>query len=231
MAQPAPQSRITPPSQFNRAAQPAPRVAPQFNRPAPSQSAEINRNREGREGERAPEVGRDRGREAVDATRRAEIERETHDRRHFDFDDDRRRAFHWYGYRPGMIIETLPAAYVPIYVSGVPYYYDQGVYYESGPSGYVVVNPPLGAVAPELPPGAEPIVVGSTVYYYANGAFYFPEADGYHVVTPPLGVTVTELPPDATPVIINGRQYYQADGAYFLPVIQDGVTVYTTVQP
>ena len=235
--QPAPRNRITAPSQLNRSAQPAPRVAPQVNRPAvaPSPSGEITRNREreaevGRERGHAAESGGERVRE-VDAARRAEIDRETFERRHFDFDGDRHRAYHWYGYRPGMIITTLPPAYVPIYVSGVPYYYDQGVYYKSGPSGYVVVNPPLGAVVPEPPPGAEPIVVGSVVYYYANGAFYLAEPDGYHVVTPPPGVTVSELPPDVTAVIINGMQYYQADGAYFMPFIQNGVTVYTTVQP
>ncbi len=169
-------------------------------------------------------------REHEDARRHAELEHAERNR-HLDIDADRRHSYFWYGYHPGMIINALPPAYTQVYVGGIPYYYDQGVYYEASPSGYVVVAPPPGAVVPSLPPGAEAVAAGSTVYYYAGGAFYLPQPQGFLVVNPPLGVTVTELPPNATPVIINGMQYYQAGGAYFLPIMQGGVTVYTTVQP
>ena len=200
--------------------------------------AEVNRGREaevnrGRGGEvnRGREAEVRRGEPERNFVRPAEIERENRERRHEDIDEDRRHAFSWFGYRPGMIISTLPPDYAPIYVDNTPYYYDQGVYYESNPSGYVVVNPPLGAIVPNLPPGAQAVAAGSTVYYYAGGAFYLPQPQGYMVVTPPPGLTVTQLPPNAAPVVINGVQYYQADGAYFLPQMEGGVTVYVTVRP
>lgn len=180
--------------------------------------------------EHLPPVGREEHRE-LEAHRRAEIERETHERRRWDIDADRRHSYFWFGYHPGMVVNVLPPDYSQIYVSGNPYYYDQGVYYETGPAGYMVVAPPLGAVVPNLPPGAEPVVAGPTVYYYAGGAFYLPQPQGFVVVAPPMGVTISTLPPGATPIILNGVQYYQANGVYFMPVIQNGVVVYMTAQP
>ncbi len=174
-------------------------------------------------------IAREQGRE-FEAGRRAEMERENRERRHLDIDEDRRHAFFWDRYHPGMILNVLPPDYAPVYVGSTPYYYDQGVFYQSTPSGYAVVTPPIGALVPALPPGAEAIPVGSIIYYYAGGAFYLPQPQGYLVVTPPPGISVTSLPADATPVVINGTQYYQADGAYFLPMFQGGVTVFTTVR-
>jgi len=84
---------------------------------------------------------------------------------------------------------------------------------------------------PSLPEGAEPLSVGGNVYYYAAGAFYLQGPQGFTLVPPPLGITVSSLPPGATSAYVNGRLYYQYGGAYFLPVMQNGVVVYTTVQP
>ena len=178
----------------------------------------------------APSIAANRARE-LDQGRHAEIDREIHDRRHLDIAEDRWRGFHWYGFHPGMILPTLPEGYLSIAVGGSPYYYDQGVYYTAGPSGYVVAVPPVGAVVPALPPGAEPVVAGPLVYYYAGGAFYQQQPQGFVVIPPPIGVTIPALPAGAVPVVINGVEYYQAGNAYFLPSMQAGVTVYTVVQP
>jgi len=102
---------------------------------------------------------------------------------------------------------------------------------DGGLTLFVVATPPIGAVVPELPPEPQTIVVGNTAYYYAGGAFYVQQPNGFLVVQPPLGVTVSVLPPGAAPVTINGALYYTFGGAYYMPVIQDGVTVYTTVRP
>jgi hypothetical protein len=152
------------------------------------------------------------------------------DRRRMDIDADRRQSFFWSDFHAGMRINRLPDGYRRIGIRGHPYFYFEGVYYDDGPSGYVIVAPPLGAIIPELPPGAESVVIGDTIYYYVAGAFYIQQANGYVVVAAPLGVTVSELPPDAVPVNINGTVYYVADGAYYLPVMQNGVTAYLTVQ-
>jgi uncharacterized protein DUF6515 len=187
-------------------------------RPERRDNAEVTRNRELR------------GREFV-APPREEIEREARERRHLDFDEDHRHLYFWSDYYPGYAINTLPPGYSSIYAEGNPYYYYDGVYYEPGSSGYVVVSPPLGAVVGQLPPGAQAIALGPNIYYYAGGAFYEQEPQGFVVVSPPLGATVSMLPPGATPVTINGNLYYQVDGAYFMPVMQNGIPVYTVAQP
>ncbi len=179
--------------------------------------------------EAAPEIRREPERH-VEVPRR-EIRHDYRERRHVDIDAELHHGFFWHDFHPGMILNTLPPGYVQVYVGSNPYYYDQGVYYQTTPSGYAVVTPPPGAIVPVLPPGAEAIPVGPAVYYYAAGAFYVQQPQGYVVVAPPAGVTVTTLPPGAVPVIIRGMQYYQADGVYFMPVMENGVVAYTVVQP
>jgi hypothetical protein len=154
------------------------------------------------------------------------------ERRRLDIEAERRYAFYWSGFRPGMVIGVLPAGDVPITVAGVGYYYYDGVYFQPTPGGSMaVVAPPVGAIVSQLPDGAEPVVVGTVTYYYAGGAFYMQQPTGFGVVPAPLGVTVTGLPPGAAPVALNGAVYYLADSAYFLPVMQGGVTVYVTARP
>lgn len=133
-------------------------------------------------------------------------------------------------FTPGCILTVCRTASVVSAFVGHPFFYFEGVYYDQGAAGYVIVAPPLGAVVSELPPGAETVVLGDTVYYYAGGAFYVQQPDGsFVVVAQPIGVTVTMLPPDAISVLINGIVHYQADSAYYLPVMQNGVTAYLTV--
>jgi hypothetical protein len=151
-------------------------------------------------------------------------------RRRMDIDEDRRQSFFWSDYHAGMRIGRLPDGYRRFDLRGHPFFYYEGVYYDGGPSGYVIIAPPVDADISDLPPGTETVVVGDTIYYYAGGAFYVQQPDGsYLVVAPPMGVTVTMFPPDAVSVVINGTVYYQADGTYYLPVMQNGVTAYLTV--
>ncbi|HSU55044.1 MAG TPA: DUF6515 family protein [Candidatus Dormibacteraeota bacterium] len=180
----------------------------------------------GRETERAHEVNRnivvDRGRN----------ERIVHERRRLDIGEDRRAAYRWSHYHPGMFVNVLPGGYRPLYFGGITYYYDDGTYYEPGPSGYQVVAPPVGAVVPALPEGTEMIYApnGATLYYGA-GAFYAPVANGFQLIPPPMGATVDYLPPDAVSTMLNGVLFYTARGVYYRPVMQDGVTVYMVTQP
>lgn len=213
--------RVTAPPVSGRREIPSPRSPVEPNRGRP---AGVFNGRE-REGEAfRPERG-------GEAERHERLEDSVRERRRWDIDGERSHSYFWFGYHPGMFINTLPPDYSQIYVGGNPYYYDQGVYYQTGPSGYVVVTPPLGAIVPQLPPGAAPIPYGPTVYYYAAGAFYVQQPQGFTVVAPPPGIAITELPPNAQPVSINGMLYYQANGLYFLPEMQNGVTVYVTAQP
>ena len=152
------------------------------------------------------------------------------DRRRMDIGEERRQSYFWSDYHAGMRVNRLPDGYRRFHIHDHDYFYFGGVYYDSGPSGYVVCAPPMDAEIPELPPGAETIQVGDAVYYYAAGAFYLQQPDGgFIVVAAPLGVTVSMLPPDATSVVVNGVGYFQADGTYYQPVMQYGVTAYLTV--
>ena len=182
-----------------------------------------------REPARAPEIRRE-------AVRVPEVHREIErlprqEPVHWDWNAYRHEGYYWSGYHPGMVLRGLPQGYVNLALGGRPYYYYQGVYYQPGQSGYVVVTPTSGVIVPTLPPGAQATAINGTLYYYAGGAFYIQQPTGFLVVPPPLGVTVATLPPNAAPVTINGNLYYMADSVYYLPVMQGGVTMYTVVQP
>jgi hypothetical protein len=176
---------------------------------------------------RPPPAAVDRARELPPAyhTQAAET-----DRRRMDIDEDRRQSYYWSDYHRGMRVDRLPDGYHRFHFHDHDYFYFQGVFYDGGPSGYVVIDPPIDADIPDVPPGSETVEMNGTVYYYADGAFYVQQADGSYVVAAaPIGVTVSLLSPDATAVVINGATYYLADGTYYLPVMQNGVTAYLTV--
>ena len=154
------------------------------------------------------------------------------ERRRLDIEAERRQAFYWAGFYPGLAVGVLPVGYVQVSVGATGYYYYDGVYFRPTPEGsYVVVAPPTGVSVPQLPSGAEAVSVGPTTFYYAGGAFYVQQPTGFALVPAPLGVTVTGLPPGATTVAINGAVYFVAGPTYFLPVMQGGVTVYVTAHP
>jgi hypothetical protein len=228
----------------NRSAPAAPAFHPQ---PQPSRAPEVNHGPPPaihQEAVRPPETRpqvqpvREQPRQAVRPENHVEAHpvmesrtpaRET-DRRRMDIEEERRQSYFWSDYHAGMRIDRLPEGYRRFRLHDHDFFYFGGVYYDSGPSGYMVCAPPVDAAIPELPPGTETIQVGDTVYYYAAGAFYVQQSDGsFVVVAAPLGVTVALLPPDATSVVVNGVGYFQADGVYYQPVMQAGVTVYLTV--
>ncbi len=152
------------------------------------------------------------------------------DARRQDIAPERRQAYFWSDYHKDMRVDRLPDGYRRIGVRGHNYYYFGGVFYDDGPSGYVVVTPPLDAEISALPDGAETVVVGDTVYYYVAGAFYLQQPDGgYVVVSAPLNAVVSLLPTDATEVDVNGIAYYTSQGVYYLPIMQNGATAYITV--
>jgi len=222
----------------NRNTPPAPAVRPQPElsrtpvvhqetvRP-PEPRREVQPMREQPRQEVRPEVRISTRPVVVERTRAGEV-----NRRRLDIDEDRRQSYFWSDYHAGMRIDRLPDGYRRFRLHNHDFFFFGGVYYDSGPAGYVVCAPPVGADIPGLPPGTETIQVGNIIYYYAAGAFYVQQPDGsFVVVAAPLGVTVALLPPDATSVVINGMVYYRADGVYYQPVLQNGVTAYLTIPP
>ncbi len=62
--------------------------------------------------------------------------------------------------RRGTIIRTLPTRHSRIVIRGGTYFYWGGIFYRTGPGGYVVVSAPVGAVIGVLPPGYVRVYVG-----------------------------------------------------------------------
>ena len=82
----------------------------------------------------------------------------------------------YYGHRFG-------PGYLALTVAGLDYLYYQGLFYRYTPGGYIIVEPPVGAVVPALPVGYAP--VAGTSYYYYNGIYYAAGPGGYTVAQPP----------------------------------------------
>ena len=84
-------------------------------------------------------------------------------------------------------VSGLPLGYLALSVAGLSYFYNDGLFYQPYSGGYVVVNPPLGAVVYRLPLGYHTYWYGRRVYYYAGDAYYqwLPSQSAYMVVQPP----------------------------------------------
>jgi hypothetical protein len=150
---------------------------------------------------------------------------------HHDVDADIGGQRFWHSFVFGARIHGLRPGYFQLNVNGVPYFCDDGIYYQQAGDDYQEVYPPVGADVQDLPDGAIEIDAGNLVYYYAGGAFYVQQDWGYVIVPTPIGVTVPELPPGAVQVSVNGWVAYQFNGAYYQPQFVDGVTQYVTISP
>lgn len=88
------------------------------------------------------------------------------------------RTFVHFGPVFGFRLNVLPFGYSRIYVGGMPYYYNEGVYYRNyNNSSYEVVAPPLDAVVNKLPPNASVTMIDGEKYYQLGGTFYREEFD------------------------------------------------------
>ena len=147
---------------------------------------------------------------------------------HRDVDVDIGRTQYWHGFSYGARRHGLRAGYLRLSVGGMPFFYDDGIYFQFEGGDYLEVYPPIGAVVQELPDGAIEIDAEGVIYYYAGGAFYVRQDNGFIIVPPPIGVSVPELPPGAGQVSIGGSVAFQFNGIYFRPVFIGGATHYMT---
>ena len=179
---------------------------------------------------------------------RQDFARETQEDRQ-DFYEDNRYGWGWghgYGaggaFMAGMIlgaaVVALPRAYTTVYVSGAPYYYSNGVYYQNAPSGqgYTVVEAPAGAEVQQLPEQTINVNVEGDTYQYANGAYYQekkPEKQGedpsYEVVDPPKGATVQNIPEDAKKEKVGDKDYFVYGNTWYKPFSSGSDVVYMVV--
>jgi hypothetical protein len=81
--------------------------------------------------------------------------------------------YNHYGPAFGISIGVLPFGYSQFFIGNNPFYYYDGIYYRPGNSGgYVVTQPPLGAMVKKLPSGAKVTVIDGQKYYVLGGTFY-----------------------------------------------------------
>ena len=154
-------------------------------------------------------------------------------RRYQNFEPERRYAYYWAGFSPGMVVRRLPAGYVQTSVGTTGYYYYDGVYLRPTTDGtYEVVPPPLGATVPQLPDGAATVPSSDQPPITTREA---PSMRRCRRDSPscqrPRASLWLGCRSGAAPVIVNGRMYYVAGDNYFIPVDQGGETAYVTAQP
>lgn len=148
-----------------------------------------------------------------------------------DVDVDVHRPRFWHGFAFGERHHVLRGGCVRIFVGNVPYFYDDGIYFQQVGDDYQEVYPPVGAAISGLPDGAIEIDAGNIAYYYAGGAFYVQQNGGFVIAPPPMGVIVPELPPGAVQVSVRNSIAYQFNGIYYQPVFVSGATQYATFMP
>lgn len=104
----------------------------------------------------------------------------------WDHYDNRFRHNYYYPSR-GYVVRDLPRDRVIIGGPRGRYWYSGGVWYSSGPRGYVVIGAPVGLFVPVLPPYYTTVWVGGAPYYYANDTYYVWRQSNsqYEVVSPP----------------------------------------------
>ncbi|WHI44490.1 DUF6515 family protein [Microbulbifer sp. VAAF005] len=94
-----------------------------------------------------------------------------------------RPSHYGYGYR----WRHLPKNFVSISIGAAGFYYSDGIFYRPATSGYVVAQPPHGAIVHSLPASALTVVVGGHNYYVAYDTYYLWDHShrGYRVVPRP----------------------------------------------
>ena len=115
----------------------------------------------------------------------------------------------WGGFATGLVIgatvATLPPYYQTVYIAGTPYYYDGTYYYQSGPSGYIVVPAPATTTVVAAPAAttavAAPAVTQSQTTSTGAMVINIPNASG--------GYTPVTLTKYKTGYIGSQGEYYE----------------------
>ena len=97
----------------------------------------------------------------------------------------------------GKVVTRLPHDHSRMIVNRTPYYYNRGVFYRNGRTGFIVTRAPIGARIRVLPPAYIRFYCAGIPYYYYYGTYYryYPDEDFY---------TVVEKPADARSAMESG---------------------------
>jgi hypothetical protein len=90
--------------------------------------------------------------------------------------------------RPAVVVKT-PAEHARVVVGSSEYHYAHGVFYRSGPKGFIAIRGPVGARVSVLPVGYVSLQIGGAPFFFYYGTYYQldPVTKEYVVVAPPPG--------------------------------------------
>jgi hypothetical protein len=160
--------------------------------------------------------------------------------------------YHPYVYpHVGGVVRELPLGYYSFVWNTYPYYYADGMFYQSyGDGNYKIAAPPVGAEVPALPIGADIITIDGYPYFQYNGVYYEsvirPGGEfAYKVVgrdgilntdketdpaLPLVGDMTDRLPEGARQVKLSGKSYWVTpDDIYLEEAKKDEKTSYRVV--
>jgi len=112
-------------------------------------------------------------------------------------------------------VRRLPAGSRTVRAGKSRYYHYHGVFYRRGPSGFLVVNAPAGAIVLSIPVGSRSFLVGGITYYLYDGTYYRRAPSGYIVVAPPPEtVVVREIAP-----VVPSKESMEGKASVTVPLL------------
>lgn len=85
----------------------------------------------------------------------------------------------------GRTVHRLPPHSLVIRSKDRDFLYCQGLFYRHTPSGYVIIEPPIGAIVPVLPQGYTRVIIDQRPFFYYADSYYVATSAGYQVVASP----------------------------------------------
>jgi hypothetical protein len=128
--------------------------------------------------------------------------------------------YHPYVYpRVGVVVHTLPVGYYAFTWNTYPYYYYDGLFYQSYADGsYKVAAPPIGAEVPSLPVDADIITIDGNPYFQYRGIYYEsvirPDGEFAYKVVGKDGILNTQAEPDPSLPLIGDMTDRLPDGSH-----------------
>jgi hypothetical protein len=133
--------------------------------------------------------------------------------------------------KPGYASTEAPPQARVVEADGIPFLYDQGIFWLQQGASYLVVAAPLGALVDALPAGAYQVARRPAALFYFFGTFFAEKGGRYEVVKPPAGVVVSYLPDGYREEREGGGTRYSFGPVSYRPVFVQGVLLYRVAEP
>jgi hypothetical protein len=99
-------------------------------------------------------------------------------------------------HRRAAVLVNLPHEHVRMLVGGREFFYSRGVFYRTGPRGYVTIAAPIGARIKVLPEGFSSVTIGGAPFFLYYGTYYkYDPVEKVYVVANPPAPDASHAPP------------------------------------